>query len=108
MKKKEGIKFDGEKIRMDLVPVAPTVESAKVWTFGAVKYGDRNWELGMKWSKPYGALLRHVMMGFWQCEDLDPESGILHLAHARCCIDMLIEYQLKNIGTDDRPKKDNK
>jgi hypothetical protein len=70
--------------------------------FGANKYGDRNWERGMNWSRPFAALMRH-MWAWWRGEDRDPETGLSHLAHAGCCILFLLTYQGHATGKDDRP-----
>jgi hypothetical protein len=98
----QGIKHDKEKNRVDLLPVDALEEIAKVLSFGAKKYGERNWAKGMKWSRVYGALLRH-MFAFFLGKDKDEETGLPHLAHAGCCIMFLLSYQLRNIGEDDRP-----
>jgi hypothetical protein len=99
----EGLKFDNGKARYDLVP--PEIEEAiaKVLTFGAAKYGDRNWELGMKWGRPYAALRRH-MAAWWSGEHKDPETGMPHTWHAACCIAFLVAFEARGSGTDDRPK----
>lgn len=100
----EGLKFDADKARYDLIP--PEIEEAiaKVLTFGAVKYGERNWELGMKWGRPYAALRRH-MAAWWSGEDKDPETGMPHTWHAACCIAFIVAFEARGIGTDDRPAK---
>ena len=100
----EGKKFDTGKVRYDLVP--PEIEEAiaKVLTFGAAKYGDRNWELGMDWGRVYAALRRH-MAAFWSGEKYDPETGMPHTWHAACCIAFLVTYEDREIGDDDRPTK---
>ena len=82
------------------------VEEARVHGFGLAKYPDEamypNWRRGMPWSWFYDALRRHVA-AFWAGEDVNPESGLLHLAHARWMISALIEYHYLGLGTDDRP-----
>ena len=100
----EGLKFDADKSRYDLIP--PEIEEAiaKVLTFGAVKYGERNWELGMKWGRPYAALRRHVA-AWWSGEDNDPETGMPHTWHAACCIAFIVAFEARGTGTDDRPTK---
>jgi hypothetical protein len=98
----EGVKFDQDKIRTDLLPPDAMLGIAEILTFGAKKYGDRNWERGMKWSRPYGALLRHIW-AWWNGEDKDPETGKSHLDHAACCISFLSAYEKRKIGEDDRP-----
>jgi hypothetical protein len=98
------MKFDRSKDRYDLIP--PEVEKAlaKVLTFGAAKYGDRNWELGMDWGRVYAAMRRH-MAAFWSGEDNDPETGMPHTWHAACCIAFIIAFEARGIGNDDRPTK---
>jgi len=39
----EARKHDAEKTRYDLVPADALEIVTQVWTFGASKYGDRNW-----------------------------------------------------------------
>lgn len=97
-----GVKFDHDKVPLHLLPPELMIEVGKVLQFGAVKYAPRNWELGMDWHRPYAALLRH-MLSWWGGEDLDPETGLSHLAHAGCCIAFLIAYDQRRIGKDDRP-----
>lgn len=103
MTKKEGKKFDSEKIRMDLLPTEFIEATSTILTFGADKYGDRNWELGMDWNRPFGALMRH-MWAWWRGEDKDPESGKSHLWHAACNLAFLITYETRGVGKDNRPK----
>jgi len=101
----EGLKFDQDKPRYDLIP--PEIEEAiaQVLTFGAAKYGERNWQLGMKWGRPYAALRRH-MNAWWGGEDADPETGMSHLWHAACCIAFLVTFEARQMGTDDRDGRD--
>ena len=95
-------KFDQGKPRVDLVPPEAVLELARVLGFGAQKYDARNWELGMEWSRPYAAAIRHLL-SWWSGENLDPESGLPHLSHALCNLTFLVTYTVKNTGTDDRP-----
>jgi hypothetical protein len=99
----EGRKDDSEKIRLELVPPELLFGVGSILTFGAKKYEDRNWELGMNWSRVFGALMRH-MWAWWGGEKVDPESGKSHLWHAGCCIAFLIAYEERKVGNDDRPK----
>lgn len=97
----EGVKYDDDKPRMDLIP--PDVEEAlgKVLTYGAQKYEDRNWELGMDWGRVYAAARRHLN-AYWSGENIDPESNLPHIDHALCCIVFLSAYQKRNVGQDTR------
>lgn len=100
----EGVKFDTDKVRLELLPPELLEGVGQVLTFGAKKYAARNWERGMDWSRPYAALLRH-MMAWWSGEDTDPETGMSHLHHAGCCIAFLIAYEQRGIGNDNRNKE---
>lgn len=97
-----GRKDDSAKIRMELLPPELLTATATILTFGAKKYEDRNWERGMKWSRVFGALERH-MWAWWGGEQCDPETGKSHLWHAACCLAFLIAYEQRHIGDDDRP-----
>jgi hypothetical protein len=104
---KEGRKDDSSKVRYDLIPPELLEATAQVLTFGAAKYNARNWEHGMAWGRPFGALMRH-MWAWWRGEEKDPETGYSHLWHAACCIAFLVAYEQRNIGTDDRHKPETK
>lgn len=110
--KTEGIKFDTNKNRLELLPPEFMLAVGVILTFGAKKYADRNWELGMKWSRVYGALLRHLF-AWWGNRQirttenflfgpLDGETGYSHLWHAGACLAFLITYEERKIGEDDR------
>lgn len=71
--------------------------------FGAQKYDAYNWRKGFKWSRLIDSALRH-MIAFNDGEDLDPESGLTHLAHARCCLAFLLDHYYHQLGEDDRWK----
>ena len=47
MPEMEGLKYDGGKLRYDLVPVSAIEGDAEVFTYGAEKYGAHNWEKGI-------------------------------------------------------------
>lgn len=96
-----GKKADDGKNRLDLVPPDALLAVGQVLTYGANKYGERNWERGMKWGRVFGAALRH-MWAWWAGEKNDPETGLPHLWHAATCLMFLIAYEVRNVGTDDR------
>lgn len=98
------VKADESKRRIDLVPSSIINGLAKALGFGAEKYGEHNWRLGLKWSRAYAALQRHLA-DFWDGEDLDPESSLPHLYHAACNLAFLIEYFENYKHLDDRFKK---
>ena len=96
-------KFDDNKPPVGLIPRSATLEEAYVLAFGAQKYGTHNWRQGMKWQRLINASMRHIL-AFNEGEDFDPESGLCHLAHARCCLSFLIEYMTTHPEFDDRHK----
>ncbi len=99
----QAVKHDTEKSRADLLPVLALSSVGDVLGYGAKKYAEHNWRLGMSWGRMLGAALRHLF-AFMRGEDLDPESGLPHLAHASCCCLMVLEYFLTKTGADDRWK----
>lgn len=102
----EGKKSDNDKLRTDLLSVPVLEEVSKVLTFGASKYGDRNWEAGINYSRVYAASLRHLF-AWWSRESRDKETNLNHLAHAICCLMFLLQYEQfpsKYKSFDDRPE----
>jgi hypothetical protein len=101
----EGKKFDEGKPRVDLVDPDFVLELSKVLTMGADKYGPYNWARGMAWSRPTAALQRHLAA--WQKgENIDPESGLSHLAHVAANVMFLMYFQQNGVGEDDRGFKE--
>lgn len=98
----EGRKDDGGKARHDLIPPELPEAVAQVLAFGATKYGERNWEKGMTWGRPFAAMMRHLW-AWWRGEKADPETGFSHLWHAAACIAFLIAFEQRAKGKDDRP-----
>jgi len=101
----EGAKSDSGKVRIELFPPEALSGISDILGFGAAKYGERNWEKGMKWSRIFGALMRH-MWAWWAGEKADHETGKSHLWHAGCCIVFLIAYEQRGTGEDDRAPHD--
>jgi hypothetical protein len=92
-----------QKVRFELLPLDALTMVAKVLTFGAYHYGDRNWESGFSWSRCIGSTWRHFIkwvMG----EEYDDESNLHHLAHAIANLLFLLAYSLRGVGSDDRPR----
>lgn len=96
-------KADTGKTRYDLIPAEPLELLAQVYTFGAAKYADRGWEQGIKWSRIFAAIMRHLWAWF-KGEDKDPESGLPHPVHAAWGCFALLEFGRTHKELDDRPK----
>lgn len=81
-----GAKHDAGKARYDLIPPAPLDLIARVLAYGAEKYSDDGWRLVPDWRRRYfSATMRHAW-AWYRGEELDPESGLPHLAHAACSL----------------------
>lgn len=100
-----GTKDDGNKPRMDLIPPEPLIGAAKVFAFGAGKYGERNWEKGMTYGRLFAALMRHLW-SWWGGQERDDESGKHHLSHAMCCLMMLHALAHRSRGLEPHPYDD--
>lgn len=108
--KNQGVKFDQDKPRMELLDAKALEGLTAVLTFGANKYAAHNWRSGLSYSRVIGALLRHIS-AIQQGEDIDPESGLPHIDHAGCCWMFLSNFMKGSLATtlDDRwkePKND--
>lgn len=95
------LKADGNKNQLELLPFRAIEQVGLVLTYGATKYSKHNWRKGFNWTRLAGAALRHLF-AFMKGEDLDPESGISHLAHSATNVLFLLEMILTNTGNDDR------
>ena len=99
----EGKKNDEGKLRYDLIPAYALDALAGVYTTGAEKYDDRNWELGINYGRVFGALMRHA----WVCMrgvSEDPDDGQHPLMSVAWCAFALYEYERRGmVKFDDRP-----
>ena len=82
----KGVKYDEEKPRFDLLPMAEVEGVVRVLTLGSQKYYDDNWKKVENGRQCYyAAAMRHLSV--WkQGELLDQETGESHLSHAMCCL----------------------
>ena len=98
----------GQKLcRTDLLPPDVLEALADHYGRGAQKYADRNWEGGYAWSLSYAAMVRHLL-AWWGGEDTitdDPLfEGVSHLDAVVWHAVALRAFELREIGTDDRPE----
>lgn len=94
-----GMKYDGDKPRMDLLldgmPGA-LEQVASILTFGAKKYADHSWQTVPNGPARYkAALLRHLT-AHAKGELNDPDSGMAHLAHAACNALFILQLEVNN------------
>jgi len=96
-------KFGALKPNLALIPSTALVEEAVVFGLGAKKYGPYNWREKTVSTMTYlAAGLRHLHL-FLDGENIDPESGALHLSHARACMAIVIDAKAVGNLIDDRP-----
>lgn len=98
-----GQKFDQEKPRVDLLDADWLEGTARVLTFGAIKYDAHNWRKGIAYSRLIAAALRHLF-AIMRGEDIDRESGLPHVHHLSCCVMFLSAMMKYRPDLDDRYK----
>ena len=99
---RETKKFDKGKPDFTLIPQEALLEVAKVFTYGANKYGVFNYSYGTGFRRYVAAANRHINQ-WLRGEDID-ESGTNHLSNAIASLMMVLDNQKTNKGTDDRNK----
>ncbi len=97
----DAIKYDQEKVQLELLSSSWLFGVGRVLTFGAKKYAAHNWRKGLQQSRLLGATLRHVL-AYLGGEDLDQETGLPHLHHASCCLMFASELAETRPDLDDR------
>ena len=89
---------------MSGLPAPVLMECGLVKLHGDLKYGAYNWrQAGVRSSVYFDAVMRHLN-AWWEGEDIDPDSGEHHIAHAITGLAVLRDSQLFGNCTDDRPK----
>lgn len=91
-------------IRLDLIPKSLFVELGMVYTRGAIKYSDRNWEKGIAFSRVIGPIYRHFIK-WLRGEKRDSELGTHHLAQVIWNCAALMEFEITHSECDDRNKQ---
>lgn len=100
----QGRKYDGGKLRYDLIPVLALEDMVKGLTFGTIKYDDNNWVKVPNGRKRYlAAALRHIQE-YRKGNLLDEEQDIHHLSAAMNNLSFIVEKDLR--GWDDPQEED--
>ena len=85
-------KFDGEKVRLDLVEPSFIEAIGKIRTYGVKKYNaEQSWRKVEK-QRYVAAAMRHFE-AYRKGESNDAESGMPHLWHCACNLMFLIELE---------------
>lgn len=96
----DGVKFDGGKLRLDLIPPEVELALASVLTYGAYKYAPDGWR-NVSVERYLAAEKRHdlaMRMG----DVYDQESGLPHSWHKLACV--AIQVALEHPHLDEIPR----
>lgn len=86
----DGLKHDGGKPMLALVPSAIIRAVGEVMTHGAEKYGKNSWR-GVDPERYKHALMRHICEWLDDPYGVDKDSGLPHLWHIACNVAFLLE-----------------
>lgn len=89
-----GIKHDKNKPKLHLIPKESLEMMAQALEYGCKKYGKRNYEKGIEYTRLVDAALRHLYQWIHK-KDCDEESGLNHIGHALSNLAMLA-YMIEN------------
>lgn len=99
-KSRKNDRKDG-KVRMDLLPWPELEKIAEVYTAGAKKYGDHNWEnLENGYERYKGAMLRHLTE-VEKGNAIDEDTGCLHIAQVAWNAIAMVHFKLKEYEISD-------
>jgi hypothetical protein len=115
--KTAAVKFDGGKVRYDLLPWDAIEQLAILYTVGAQKYEENNWLRGFRYGRTMAAMLRHLnawwlskLMGKdgkdYENADLYAKLGLEPQSHLVAVVwnaVALLTFELRGLGVDDRP-----
>lgn len=102
VKREEATKFakkndkKDDKAPLEYLRLDGISEMCEVFAFGANKYGKDNYLLGHHVDQLTAAALRHIL-AYQAGQELDPETGKSHIAHAQATLAML--QTQKTLGT---------
>ncbi len=95
------------KVPMSVLPAQVILELGLGLFEGDRKYGRSNYRVaGVRGSVYYDATMRHLM-GWWEGQDIDPDSGLNHITKAITSLLVLRDAMINDMWTDDRPPKIN-
>jgi hypothetical protein len=92
------------KAPMNLLPPDALLETAKVMGFGAATYGPWNFIGATVCSHTYIAAIGRHWAAYAKGEDIDPGSGLSHMAHIAANAFIVLTATQQGTLNDDRPK----
>jgi hypothetical protein len=96
----QGVKYDSDKPDWSLLPMDIIEDVVDVLTFGAKKYDRENWKKVPDLHNRYFAAAMRHLVAYQSGEEIDPESGKSHLAHAQCCLIFLAWVDKNHVSKD--------
>ncbi len=97
--------YGDKKVPLQNIPPVALVYLGMALKEGARKYGAYNWrENDVEVMTYLGATMRHVA-AYLDGENIDPESGNPHLAHALASLAILVDAVECGVAIDNRPPK---
>jgi len=90
---------------LHLVPSSFTHQVAEVLRHGAAKYGEWNWRRKAPAMSAYRSACQRHLDAWFDGEDIDPESGLPHLAHAASTLAVILDAIANGSVIDDRPQR---
>lgn len=93
------------KAKLSVVPSGVLFALGNAMLEGMCKYGRHNYRgVGVRASIYYDAAMGH-MMDWWEGQEIDPESGELHLVKAMASLAVAIDAIQQGMMHDDRPPR---
>ena len=92
------------KCPLHLLPPYALRETAWVHKAGAEEYGPYNWRDTKVNATTYISALGRHLLAWQEGQDLDPKSGLTHLAHIAANANILMDAQKHGSLIDDRAK----
>ena len=102
----EKMKYDKQKVALGLLPLETLETVAQVFEFGAQKYGIWDWfddGKNTEFIRSFSSIQRHLF-AWHNGEDIDPDSGLPHLAHATSQLMILMSHSKNHPEMDNRRK----
>lgn len=91
-----------QKPPLELLEHVADIEIARVLATGAKKYGKKNFRTIPIRADVYGAAIRRHVGAWLDGQDLDPESGMSHLAHIGANVHVMLAALDAGTFIDDR------
>ena len=94
------------KLSLAVLPVRVLWRVSLAMLEGALKYGRHNYRAaGVRASVYFDAVVMRHLFGWWEGEDIDPDSGLSHIDKAIAGLLVMRDSMLHGNFNDDRPPR---